>query len=86
MTRKPARVPACGRNNEAVFDNSQLRQQHNHPIELYNRDVILHELHYLHENPVQAGFVEKAEDWLCSSAGDYEVREGLLEGVILTEF
>lgn len=26
-------------------------------------------VHYIHENPVQAGLVERAEDWLYSSAG-----------------
>jgi len=28
-------------------------------------------LDYLHNNPVVAGFVEKPEDWLYSSAKDY---------------
>ena len=33
-----------------------------------------------HENPVRAGFVEKAEDWVYSSAGDYYAnRKGLIE-------
>ncbi|MEO6833386.1 MAG: hypothetical protein ABI169_14360 [Chitinophagaceae bacterium] len=58
----------------------------NNPIELYSRDVILQKLDYLHQNPVRAGFVEKPEDWLWSSAGDYAGRKGLLEGVILIEF
>ena len=87
MTREPlARVPTCGRSNEAVLGNFLLRQQNNHPIELYSCDVILQKLDYLHQNPVQAGFVEKAEDCLWSSAGDYAGRKGLLEGVILIEF
>ena len=34
----------------------------------------------VHENPVRAGFVEKAEDWVYSSAGDYYAnRKGLIE-------
>jgi hypothetical protein len=48
--------------------------------------VILQKLNYLHQNPVEAGFVEKAEDWLWSSAGDYAGKKGLLDGVILIEF
>ena len=34
----------------------------------------------VHENPARAGFVEKAEDWVYSSAGDYYAnRKGLIE-------
>jgi putative transposase len=34
----------------------------------------------LHDNPVEAGFVEKAEDWLYSSAGQYYTgQKGLLD-------
>lgn len=34
---------------------------------------------YIHEKPIQAGFVEKAEDWLYSSALDYAgLRKGTL--------
>jgi putative transposase len=28
-------------------------------------------LDYIHQNPVKAGFVRQAEDWLWSSAADY---------------
>ena len=34
---------------------------------------------YIHENPVRAGFVCEAQDWLYSSAIDYATgRDGLL--------
>ncbi|HRG08989.1 MAG TPA: hypothetical protein PLJ08_10475 [Cyclobacteriaceae bacterium] len=35
---------------------------------------------YIHNNPVRAGVVDKEEDYLLSSCGDfYGVRKGLLE-------
>ena len=55
-------------------------------MELYNPEIILQKLHYLHQNPVYSGFAENAEDWMWSSAGDYPGRRDLLEGVILIEF
>lgn len=33
---------------------------------------------YIHENPVIAGWVEDAEDYLYSSAGDYVGKKGLV--------
>ncbi|WP_017258473.1 hypothetical protein [Pedobacter arcticus] len=36
-------------------------------------------LDYLHNNPVDAGIVEKAEDYLYSSAKDYQEGKGLIE-------
>jgi len=36
-------------------------------------------LEYIHMNPVEAGFVEKAEDYVYSSARDFYGRKGLIE-------
>ncbi len=36
-------------------------------------------LNYTHENPVDAGIVEHAEDYLYSSARDYVGRKGLID-------
>lgn len=49
----------------------QLWQQDNHPIELTTEKIMHQKLDYLHNNPVEAGFVDKAEDWLYSSARQY---------------
>jgi len=65
--------------------NYQLWQQSNKPIELYSEPVIYKYLDYLHNNPVIAGFVDKCEDWLYSSARDYEGGEGLLKELILID-
>ncbi len=37
------------------------------------------QLNYIHNNPVKAGFVENPSDWVCSSARDYEDKQGLVE-------
>jgi hypothetical protein len=36
-------------------------------------------LDYMHNNPAEAGFVTKAEEWKYSSAIDYYGGKGLLE-------
>ncbi len=59
-------------------NNWQLWQQHNHPIELSENEMIEQPMNYLHENPVKAGFVDYPQDWLYSSARDYCGRKGLL--------
>jgi len=54
--------------NNKIF---QLWQQDNHPIECGSPTVLSQKMDYVHENPVRAGFVEKAEDWAYSSAAHY---------------
>ena len=58
----------------------QFWKQDNHPIECITPIILQQKMDYIHENPVRAGFVEKVEDWLYSSAGDYFLnRKGLIE-------
>ena len=58
----------------------QLWRQDNHPLELTTPEIAHQKLDYLHYNPVEAGFVEKPEDYLYSSAIDYySNRKGLIE-------
>jgi putative transposase len=52
-------------------ENFQLWQQHNQPIELTTIEMIKQKLDYIHNNPVKAGIVDKAEEYLYSSARDY---------------
>jgi len=54
--------------NNKIF---QLWQQDNHPIECGSSTILRQKMDYVHENPVRAGFVEKAEDWTYSSASHY---------------
>jgi REP element-mobilizing transposase RayT len=60
-------------------NNWQLWQQHNHPIELSENQMIDQRMDYLHNNPVKAGFVEYPQEWLYSSARDYCGKKGLLD-------
>ncbi|HEU5052670.1 MAG TPA: transposase [Hanamia sp.] len=57
----------------------QLWQQHNHPIELLNKEMFYQKLKYIHQNPVEAGFVTKQEEYLYSSARNYYNGKGLIE-------
>jgi len=59
--------------------NYQFWQQHNHPIELSDATMARQRLDYLHNNPVEAGFVCEPEDYWYSSARDYAGKKGLLE-------
>ena len=56
--------------------NWQLWQQDNQPIELWDNYMIDNKLTYLHQNPVVAGVVKNAEDYVYSSAGDYTEQKG----------
>ena len=49
----------------------QFWQQNNQPISLFSAIVFEQKLTYLHQNPVAASFVNKAEDWHWSSARNY---------------
>ena len=57
----------------------QLWRQDNHPVELNHIKIIYQKLDYLHNNPVEACFVQKQEDWLYSSARNYHGLPGLIE-------
>jgi REP element-mobilizing transposase RayT len=61
----------------------QFWQQDNHPIELTNNLIAQQKLDYIHNNPVEAGFVNRPEDYVYSSAIDYSGEKGLLEIVPL---
>ena len=50
----------------------------NHPIELSGK-MYDQRLNYIHENPIKAGIVENAEDYLYSSARDYAGKKGLIK-------
>jgi len=49
----------------------QFWQQHNKPIELWTDKVIQQKIDYIHNNPVETGFVTNPVDWKYSSARNY---------------
>lgn len=57
----------------------QLWQHHFHPIQLDSAYLIEQKMEYLHMNPVKAGFVDKPEDYLYSSARNFAGLPGILD-------
>lgn len=51
--------------------NYQFWRQNNQPKELYSERFTNQKLEYIHNNPVEAAIVEKAEEYLYSCAEDY---------------
>lgn len=49
----------------------QFWQQHNNPIEIWSYSVFEQKLNYIHNNPVETGFVTDPVDWKYSSARNY---------------
>jgi REP element-mobilizing transposase RayT len=56
----------------------QFWQYGNHPEEIYTNNFMWSKLHYIHLNPVRAGIVEKASNYIYSSASNYINSKGLL--------
>jgi putative transposase len=69
--------------NAGVYNSNnkeyQFWQQHNRPIEIYSPAVISQKVDYIHYNPVEAGIVEQPEQYLYSSAKDFNEEKGLLK-------
>jgi putative transposase len=61
----------------------QFWQQHNHPIELDNNTVMDQRLDYLHNNPVEEGYVYELHEYVYSSAIDYSGGKGLINVVLM---
>jgi putative transposase len=68
-------------NKNSRNKNYQFWRQNNQPQELYSAAFICQKINYIHQNPVEAGIVEKPEHYLYSSAKDYVLRTkcGLLD-------
>ncbi len=61
----------------------QLWRQDNHPIVLFSNSVIEQKLVYIHNNPVEAGFVFEPHEYKYSSAVDYAGGNGMIDGITL---
>ncbi len=59
----------------------QFWRHDNKPIELWSTNVINEKINYIHQNPVEAGLVYRAEDYIYSSALDYAGESGLLDNI-----
>ena len=68
----------AGKKNSNV-SKRQFWQQHNKPIELWNNKVIKQKIDYLHNNPIEQGFVTDPVDWKYSSARNYTDDDTILK-------
>ena len=68
----------AGKKN-ATVSKRQFWQQHNKPIELWSDKVIQQKIDYIHNNPVEAGFVTDPVDWKYSSARNYQDDQTVLQ-------
>ena len=60
-------------------DKFQFWQHHNKPIELWSEKTIKQKIDYIHNNPVESGFVTEATHWKYSSARNFQEDNTVLE-------
>jgi len=65
--------------NDKKIKNFRFWQEGNHPQEIYLENYFNQKLNYIHENPIRAEYVNKAEEYRYSSAIDYAGGKGLLD-------
>lgn len=58
-------------NKNSNVKEKQFWQQNNQPIEIWSLKVFEQKLEYIHNNPVESGFVTDPIDWKYSSARNY---------------
>ncbi|WP_111684810.1 REP-associated tyrosine transposase [Winogradskyella tangerina] len=63
-------------NGSSNVKHNQFWRHDNRPIELWSNKVIEQKIKYIHNNPVEAGLVFKAEEYVYSSAIDYAGGQG----------
>jgi len=56
----------------------QLWQEGSHPQLIQGEAMMRQKIEYIHNNPVQRGYVDKPTDWRYSSARNYAGMEGLI--------
>jgi putative transposase len=58
-------------NKNSNVKQKQFWQQNNKPIEIWSLKVFEQKLNYIHNNPIETGFVTDVVDWKYSSARNY---------------
>ncbi len=64
--------------------NYKVWQNGYHAEEIFSEQFLAQKLNYIHNNPVKAGWVEQAEDYLYSSARNYAEKEAVMKVERLT--
>ncbi|MDR2474118.1 MAG: transposase [Tannerella sp.] len=62
---------------------NQVWTHQNHAEEIYTSKFIEQKLNYIHENPVRAGWVEQAHEYLYSSAKNYAGMSAVLNVTLI---
>jgi len=65
--------------NKSNVTGRQFWQHHNQPIELWSDKIIKQKIAYIHNNPVECGFVTEPTAWKYSSARNFEGDHTILE-------
>lgn len=76
------RFEYAGKNDDKI-KNYRFWQQGNDAQAIYLNDYFNHKLNYIHENPVKAELVNRAEDYRYSSAIDWAGGKGLLDVTVV---
>ena len=66
-------------NKQGNVTKYQFWQHHNKPIELWSEKVIKQKIDYIHNNPLEVGYVTNIVDWKYSSARNYQDDNTILE-------
>jgi REP element-mobilizing transposase RayT len=75
-----------GRNSGKV-DLFQIWTHYNCPKVITQPAFFNQKLNYIHQNPVKAGFVRKAEDYLYSSASNYSgMKDNILDVIVVEQW
>ena len=56
----------------------QFWQEGYHPKQIIGDDIMIQKMEYIHNNPINMGYVDYPEDWKYSSASDYLGIKGLI--------
>ena len=64
--------------------NFKFWQEGNHAIELFSENFVWDKINYIHNNPIEAGWVKQAHEWVYSSATNYYELDSILEIETLT--
>jgi putative transposase len=57
----------------------QVWQKGFYPQQIVSDEMLRQKIDYLHHNPVRIGVVERPEDWVYSSAGQFAGGQGIIE-------
>ncbi len=64
-------------------EHFQVWTHENHAEEIHSNKFTLQKITYIHNNPVRAGIVNNAEDYIYSSGGNYAGNQGRVDVTVL---